>query len=85
MLDNLELVIDFVIKDSILYELAFIDLFYRKDLAVPLGGDLIHHCKSTFANIPNNVILIPSIPVHAIVMLDCRRGKQGRRGIVGCI
>lgn len=85
MLHDLELVIDFVIKNPILDELAFVDLFRSKDLAVSFGGDLEHHSKSSFADIPHNVIMISSIPVHAMVMLDCRGGNQGRGGIVECV
>lgn len=82
MLDNFELVIDFVIKNSILNELAFVKLFYCKDLAIAFGGELEHHCKSSLANIPYNVILISTTPLHAIVMLDCRGGEQSRRGVI---
>lgn len=85
MPDDLELVIDFVIEDSILYELAFLDLFYSDNLAIPFGGSLIDHCKSSFANIPNDVIIFSAIPCHAMVMLDSRGGKQSGRGIVECV
>lgn len=85
VLDYLELVIDFVIQDSILYKLAFIDLFHGTDLTIPFGSGLEHHCKGSFANIPNDVIVISAIPFHAIVMLDCCGGEQSCRDIVECV
>lgn len=82
MLDNFKLVIDLVIKNSILNELAFVKLFYCEDLAIAFGGELVHHCKSSLANIPYNIILISATPLHAIVVLNCRGGEQSRRGVI---
>lgn len=78
VLDNLKLIIDLVVEDSVLHKLAFVKLFYGKDLSVSFGGKFVYHRKSSFANIPNNVVLISATPVHAIVGLHCRGGKESR-------
>ena len=85
MLDDLELVVDPVIKDSILHKLAFVKLFHRENFAVSFGGELIHHCKRSFTNIANNIILVSATPVHTVVTLDCRGSQQSGRGVVKSI
>ncbi len=78
ILNDFQLVVDLLIKNSVLHKLALFKLFHRKDLAVMLGGKFVDHRKGTFADVPNDVIILASIPVHTVMALNGSRGKQGQ-------
>lgn len=60
---DLQFVTELGVHFSVLYKLALVKLLCCKGLAIILLSDLVHASKGTLADLFDEVVLVPALPV----------------------
>lgn len=81
-LDNLQLVVNFLIQNPVLHELPLFNLLDGKHFSVPLLGDLVHHGKGSLSDVAHHIVLVPAVPVQTMMKFT-RTGDDQRGGSAG--
>jgi len=68
LLHYVYLIVNFVAEDTILDEASFLNLLGSKQLSILLRRKFVDVCKGSFANVPHEIVHLPAIPRHAVVV-----------------
>lgn len=68
LLHYVYLIVNFVAEDTILDKASFLDLLGSKQLSILFRRKLVDICKGSFAYVLYDVVRLPAMPRHAVVV-----------------